>query len=329
SKIKKYLSESRGAPRCENLRLEELASLVAGVKQVVYTSISGSADARVMAEMCADLKLEKIALDYDRNIYKDEKAASVLIGTDGGKLRAAAKHYNSAVSGRAKAEAEYEWGADLGYPQCCVKAFGKWQLSLDREDLIFHIFSGSQKNTPVSFLMNNVCSYFSRLVKPEDPADCRAFKELNRGSDLDAVLPWHPCSYNCAASLAGAGKIYEVLAHYMPHLAASRRDRLSKPVIFWDKFLFAVLDGSCRREGGGISVSYEKVCGPRSLLSPETRAAVDRHSRLRISAAGSIVSPRAPRLPGKYIFLPFTSGGFPAAGPSRGAGRTGRGERAG
>jgi len=299
AKVKKYLTEDPRAPRCRHLRFDDLASLVAGVKSVVYTNISGGADAQALEAMCCDLKLQKIVLERRADSESEPPIVPVLIGTDTVRLRAACRSYAHGESA--------SWGAALDYPECCVESFTRWERQPRHKDLIHHIWANSRPGAPISFLMNNVCNFHSRLRDVASRAAFPSFQARNQGFDWESFLPWHPCSYSCRRSLGRSRRVYEVLKLYMPHMAAFRRKALSKPMIFWDQFQFAVLDGSCLKVPGGLVVSYRGVCQPRSLISGRIERALNRQELLKVSAGGTIVEPRGMAMPGPYVFLPFAA----------------------
>jgi len=209
--------------------MDDLASLVAGVKEVVYACVKDRAETRVMEELCADLKLERIILGPAKPASAG--GVDVLIGSNTRKLRRAAKYYDQPGS--------FEWGAALDYPECCVRSYVQWRFLPRRRDLVAFIYAATPAGRPISFLLNNVYNFYSRLFEKDDGSAYGRFCGLNSGFDREPVLPWHPCSYACPASLAGGRRIFEVMERYMPGLAAARRETLSKPVLFKDKYLFA------------------------------------------------------------------------------------------
>ncbi len=298
-KIAKYLSEDPAGPRCRSLRPDDLAGLVAGVKSVIYTSVTGAEDAAAMDALCADLGLKKVVLGRKTRVDGNRSNVDILIGTDTRKLRAAERSYARLIG--------TEWGLALGYPECCVQAYVNWRNSRRRGDLVASIAANSPKGRPFSFLTNNVCNYYSLLFRPGDPKRYAALLAANPDFDLGPVIPWHPCSYSCPRSLAAGLGIYRVLVHYMPTFAAGRRAQLSKPVLFWDKFRFAVLNGTASAgPEGGLTVDCRGVAGPRTLLARGTVDELDRRSVLRFGRSGKLYGPGAPALPPGYALLPFS-----------------------
>ena len=301
-KIAKYLTERPVTGHLTCLRSHDLASLIAGVKTVVYTSITGREEERVLDRMCSDLKFEKMPLENTQAaLMHGFTGVNILIATDARRMRRLAKCYAGTAS-------PYECGMALDYPECCSNAFADWSGSLKRGDLIKHTVRNSPPEGPVSFILNNIWNWHSRLSPKTDSAALKTFSKLNRGFDMDSILPWHPCSYSCAASLAAGSRIYEVLSRYMPNVTAARRKILSNPVIYWDKFNFAVLDGECRRLNKGFSAEYTKIGKPKALLAAGTAGMLNTAAPLRFSASGKVTGSGAPHLPAGYVFLPFSSG---------------------
>lgn len=282
--VKKYLCEAEGGPLWPSLRMDDLASLVAGVKEVVYACVKDRAETRVMEELCADLKLERMVLGPAKPASAG--GVDVLIGSNTRKLRRAAKYYDQPGS--------FEWGAALDYPECCVRSYVQWRFLPRRRDLVAFIYAATPAGRPISFLLNNVYNFYSRLFEKDDGAAYGRFCGLNSGFDREPVLPWHPCSYACSGSLAGGRRIFEVLERYMPGLAAARRETLSKPVLFRDKYLFAALE-ACGPRG-----AYRLAERPRSLLGG---AELKRLAGLPVPRGAAFPTP-----PKGWLLLPFTSG---------------------
>ncbi|MBI4802104.1 MAG: DUF483 domain-containing protein [Elusimicrobia bacterium] len=293
--IGKHLSDNMNRPRCPGLQFNDLASLAAGVKSLVYTSVRGAGDARLLDRLCADLKLKKVDLGNNKNVG-NVPITCVLIGRSAKKLEAAKKAYRNVLS--------LEWGIALDYPECCVRSYIEWNLRRGNEDLIRHIYARSPAGTTFPFWMNNVFNYYSRLIRPEDRLKYAAFSKLNQGMDRESIIPWHPCSYLCAETVKKGKLIYDVMKRYMPLTAASRKTMLSKPIVFWDKFLFAILNGRCRTMDGGFIIAYKGLGGPKSLIGRETEKILSGRKTLRVRR-GEITAPAGLRLPGNHIVIPF------------------------
>lgn len=302
SAINKYLSEPTRV-RFHGLQLNDLASLVAGVKSVVYTSMYDGEDEKNIDALCSDLKLRKIVL-AEKEDTLGKKCADILIGTNINKLKTAAKHYTNTAS--------MGWGIALDYPECCVKAYINWRGMRERKDLISHIYDNSPKNRLIPFYVNNVFNFFSRVgfnnkEKPIDAGNYAAFVKLNENFDRESFIPWHPCSFFCKETMAKGRKIYEVMAKHIPHITRFRQSVLSKPIIFWDKFLFAVLNGNCRKKDKNFTVDYKGISQPRSLISAETEKILTCHNTIQVSASGKISRPGSMPVPANYVFIPFSS----------------------
>jgi hypothetical protein len=93
---------------------------------------------------------------------------------------------------------------------------------------------------------------------------------------------------------------------HMPLTAAARKVMLSKPVVFWDIFLFAILNGECRKTPAGFTAAYKGLSAPRSLLSRKTEEALSGPGDLRITSAGKILNSAKLRIPKDHIFIPFS-----------------------
>ncbi|MBI4352219.1 MAG: hypothetical protein HY550_12355 [Elusimicrobia bacterium] len=301
-KIARYLSDDANRVRCPGLQFNDLASLAAGVKEVVYTSIRDRREAAALDALCADLKFKKVILGGNRSADA-APVTDLLIGTSAKKLAAAEKAYREVRSG--EWGVSFEWGMSLDYPECCVRSYIAWHTGNGGGDLIRHIRGLSPAGTTFPFWMNNVFNYYSRLNTPLARREYLAFSDLNRGLDRESIVPWHPCSYMCAATLKKGWLIYEVLKRLMPRTAACRRELLSKPVVFRDKFLFAVLNGRCGPSAGGFGVAYKGLAAPRSLLAAGTEKALSAVEALRLSPSGMITSPRKLRLPEGCFVIPF------------------------
>lgn len=302
--IRKYFSEDAGRIRCPSLQINDLASLLCGVKSVVYASVLDAEENRVLDRLCLDLKLEKVVLRNMRDIGGSDVTA-VLIGNDHKKLMKAKKASSNVCS--------LDWGTGLDYPECCVKAYLDWRRPGVTGNLISHIYARTEKGRIIPFWMNNTLNFFSRINTPLLRREYKAFSALNAGQDREAIITWHPCSYFCAQTLKKGRTVYEFMREYMPRLTADRVEMLSKPVIFWDDFVFAVLNGSCRAGKGGIAVSYDGIGRPRALLGRAAAKALAAPGALRIAAGGAAEYRPPVKLPKGAAVLPF-SGPAPAFG---------------
>lgn len=298
--ITRYLSDDMNRSRCPGLQFNDLASLLCGVKSVVYLSVGGRREWRQAQELCADLKLKLVTLGAAKDI-SGGRITDILIGTSSRKLAAAAKAYANVCS--------LEWGLALDYPECCVRAYLAWRAAQDGADLITRTWERTPRGVLVPFWMNNVLNFFSRIVTARDRKDYAAFSRLNAGLDREAIITWHPCSYACPETLEKGRRLYEFLARHMPRTAAARRGMLSKPVLFWDKFRFAFLNGSCRvGAAGAVSAAYSGLSLPRSLLGAGTAAQLGARGAIAVSRDARLAAPRGLRLPEGFSLIPFFPG---------------------
>lgn len=294
-KISAYLSDGLGKARCMGLQFNDLAALLAGVKDVVYTGILGKDDRDRLDALCAGLKLQKVQLPEKKGVF-GMPADYFLIGPSMKKLRRAEKAYSDVMSA--------EWGLALGYPECCVKSYLSWSR---KKDLIFHILAGSPSGRLFPFWMNNVTNYYSRLgLLPSDRRNYEAFAALNRGADYEPVIPWHPCSYLCRETLDKGRKIFALLERYMPATAAFRKAALSRPLVFQDKFRFLALNGECGERSGGFEVPYDGTAGPHSLFPAGLERKIRLRRRLNASSRGRIKKPAGISFPAGCVLIPFS-----------------------
>ncbi len=300
-KFEKYLGNSR----CSDLQINDLIALLAGVKTVIYLSASSRENHEHLDQLCADLKLKKVILEDRKNVL-GQPVVDLLIGTNVKKLGLAKIAYKNVCS--------FEWGVALDYPECCVRQYLNWRADFTKKDLVKHISEHSPKGELFPFWTNNVFNYFSRLnlrdgeaAQKNDAGNYRAFMALNQGLDREAIITWHPCSYLCPKSVQKGKQMFEFMVEYLPQTAAYRQEMLSRPIIFWDKFLYAPLNGKCRKSGAGFEVNYQGLGLPKSLISAHSQKALKGPATLHIDAAGLITGQPKPSLPGKYIFLPFAA----------------------
>lgn len=244
----------------------DLAGVLTGMKPVTYTDCATRRLPHLRA-LCHKLKLELLlAEDFlgrkGPHFRSDKKM--VLIGKDLRKLKNAAAAWNEFSTGG-------DWGLLLGYPACCVKAYRRWYREnlkkTVRLDMIKGILGRTRKGGGLDFRLNNVWNYFSRM-NFGDPADCAGYERLmGLNGELNLafkhVISWHPCSYDCTQSVKKAAEIFSFMSHHAPAYAASLAGLLARPAVFWDKFVFAFVDGSV----SGDSLAYGSVSAPRSLLS--------------------------------------------------------------
>lgn len=245
--------------------LSDLAALLIGAKPVLYTDFSAESWPYVR-DLCEALKLKYLMPEavYGKAGFKAVPKSGkrmLLIGREPKALKEAAKSW-------LRSPTDPAWGLLLGYPACCVKAYIDWRTVADRTDLVNFTFGRTLKKERFHFGLNNVFNYFSRLTgKPADMKDFARIRAANKDLDISAlqVISWHPCSYDCAASVKLAREIFSFLSAHLPARAAELKERLAKPVLFRDKYEYLVLDGSAKKG----EVRYTGIAKPRGLL-PKT-----------------------------------------------------------
>ena len=265
----------------------DLAGVLTGMKPVTYTDCAPAELPRLGA-LCEKLKL-KLLLPEDflgkKGPHFRGTKKMVLLGRDPAKLKKAALAWNEVSTGT-------EWGEFLGYPACCAGEYSRWyEENADkaaRADIIRRIFGRTRKRSGLDFRLNNVFNYFSRM-NFDDPADCSSYEKLigqNRELNLPYkhVVSWHPCSYDCAESSRKAGVILSFMKYHAPAYAASLEGLLAKPVIFWDKFKYAFVEGTV----SGDSVAYKAVAAPRSLLGDKLYKLLSCCDGLKTGGAGTV-----------------------------------------
>ena len=264
----------------------DLAGVLTGMKPVTYTDCAPAGLPRLRT-LCAKLKLKLLLpeefLGKKGPHFRGTKKM-VLLGRDQAKLKKAALAWDRVSTGT-------EWGEFLGYPACCAGEYSRWYEEnagkARRSDIIKRIFGRTKKRAGLDFRLNNVFNYFSRM-NFDDAADVASYERLiglNRELNLPFkhVVSWHPCSYDCAESARKAGVILSFMKHHAPAYAAGLESLLAKPVIFWDKFKYAFVDGAV----SGDSVTYKAVAAPRSLLGDKLYKLLSCCDGLKTGKAGT------------------------------------------
>lgn len=152
----------------------------------------------------------------------------------------------------------------LGYPVCCSAFFHKVSGPRAARDLVASIYSNTASRQPFPFYINNILNTTGR----------------DRCSSLSQrihLLPWHPCSYDCAASLSAGRKMFKVLKDLAPELAFDFAKVLAQTFLYSADGSFAVLSGSAvsRREA-----SYSGVRHCFFPFSPSLPGLLGRGNRL-------------------------------------------------
>lgn len=256
----------------------DLAGVLTGVKPVTYTDCARE-NIPQLKELCAKLKLkcqplEDLIAKPIHHLIEGKKV--FLLGRDTRTIKAAAAAWNTAKNNA-------QWAGILGYPECCIDMHWKWLSASGRgDDLVKMAFHNTRETARLDFKLNNVFNYSSRLVSsnPRDRTNYLKFMDFNKANNYLSkhVIGWNPCSYNCPASSRKAAVIFAFMQHHAPGYAAELTEALAKPVLFWDKFEYAVLNGQVT-EG---EINFKGVAWPRSLLDIKTYR--------RISMCDTIIS---------------------------------------
>jgi hypothetical protein len=289
-----------------NPNITDLAFLLAGIKPVLYTHVERK-DVAWMRTLARFFDLE--AVFHERSAAGSGNDLELFLGRDSGALRRAVELGKRG----AKREVDPEWGALLGYPPCCTRAYAGYatRRAAEERDLVPSIY---RKSAPRSapFSLNNVLNFSTRLNgSPKELDLSRRLAQLNRREEgpslyMMHVLPWHPCRYDCRPSTSLGRRGWSFMESLLPEFARRMRDILSKPVLYFDKWRFAILDGSCASRR---SCEYRAVSGPRSLLPRRWEELIKRGDSVRLT--GGVVEVRKGGRPiGKIpsrqaILLPF------------------------
>ncbi len=241
----------------------DLAGVLTGVKPVTYTDCSPG-DVPQLKSLCDRLKLNCLPVEefLSKRWYHLVQGKTIfLLGRDAKTVKAAALAWRSP-------ENNERWASILGYPECCIGMYMKWLNTLGLgDDLVKMSFYNTKTTGPLDFKLNNIFNYSSRLASgnPKDRLRYEKFIEFNREKSFPSkhVIGWHPCAYDCPESLKKADVIFSFMERHAPAYAAGLREALARPVLFWDKYRYAFLEG---RSAAG-TVSCKGVAFPRSLLS--------------------------------------------------------------
>ncbi len=280
-------------PRLGNLAVE-LVAMLAGVKPVTHVHARES-DLPALEEIARRLKL---ALRAFARTAGGEARLQVLLGTSEKDL---------AQTARLWGREDVNPGPSLGYPACCARAYERHTDDRSGDDIVRAIARRTKSSGPLPFLLNDVFYFYSRALSIQDGARRQSLYAANPGLDLDLLnaIPWHPCSYLCAESRRKAERIWKTMKKTAPALAATLRETLARPVLFWDWDRFAVLT---RRRGP--SFSYAGVGAPKSLLDAAPAALLAEGDRL-VRSGKSFAVVRGEKelgvLPGEPLLLDFSA----------------------
>ncbi|MBI2789029.1 MAG: tetratricopeptide repeat protein [Elusimicrobia bacterium] len=253
-------------PRLGNLPIEAIA-LLAGVKPVIHCWAS-EADLPAFDELCRRLRLKQLVIPGER--------LGVLIGRDAAALKRTARLWGG----------EYlNPGRSLGYPACCTRWYYSHVVDKKDDDLVRSILRHTRGKKALPFALNDLFYFYSRVPSVQSGARRQKLFARNPGLDLDLLnlIPWHPCSYRCAASLAKAARIWRTARTAAPELADALRACLGRPVVYWDWSRFAVL---AREKSGAEGVAFSAVEPPFSLIEPRLLAKLRSADRVVSAPAG-------------------------------------------
>ena len=255
--------------------LSDLAGVVVGAKPALYTDFV-EGDWPYIRRLCEAFRLKMFLPERDggkTGFHHDQGKRALLLGRSETTLRKTAVCWGRDI---------YRWGLYLGYPSCCVQAYGDWRKkyrAAQPVDIVRQIYEKSDGRGPFSFLLNNLTNYYSR-IDPNNFADHKRYAAMRRisflGLDTAAlnVASWHPCSYRCQASIKKARGILEFFKEHLPQWAQHLEDHLANLVVYFDKYEFAVLRRAVTPAG---RIEHRGVRSPFSLLSPDILQAINRN----------------------------------------------------
>lgn len=185
-----------------------------------------------------------------------------------------------------------EMGAMLGYPPCCVEAFGALPDRSNNTAIRYAAIARTRRlGLPFAPVLNNLFAY---------------------------VLPSFPCSYGCPRAAAQAETVLDLLARTDPSTVATLRQALARPVLFVDHARLVVLEGA-RRDGdvvryggvvGGVSPTDDRAV--RDGFERAMGAVLARGDGLRVSdgalevlRGGERTAWLPRRAPGLGLLAPF------------------------
>lgn len=293
--------------RSRGVIVTDLLGVAVGLKPMCRSGLT-SADDETLALLRlfgagAGLTIRAYRSEYERTGKPMVMAASDPIRLE--EFTACTERKLSARTRTATAEQTALMGALLGYPRCCAAAFAATE-AVDAESARPWCFPRALGDAPprISYRMNFLYNFHSRSSGPENELQ----RMLAGGYRLmeASLLPWIPCAWDCAPSLAYGRKIELALLGYAPELARSLRDLLSLPILFLDDWRFVTLLGARRRKDG--TVAYSEIFDARTSASEETKILLRRGSALRREDGGVRVLTRgdAPGLAPDALLLRFS-----------------------
>jgi hypothetical protein len=255
----------------------ELAASLAGVKPVIHCWVQES-DQDYVKSLCAAFGLRSLV--YTRQGAAGAQRLGIMLGRDAAALEKIARVWESPRSNP---------GPQLGYPACCSEFYCAWlddPSSENGPDVIARIFANTAAPHKLPFLLNDVYYHYSRRGKPSDGERREALSKLNAGLDMNVlnVLPWHPCSYRCEASLRAGRKIWATMLKTAPALAATIAAHLARPVVFWDWDRFAAIEG----KSAPGSLDYSAIARPLAPFGAAESSLLKAGDRLKHRSGRSL-----------------------------------------
>jgi len=156
-------------------------------------------------------------------------------------------------------------GKLLGYPKCCTESWVKY-IHADQQHnaplVTYEAYKTAYKCSPFA---NNLLNFSSR-VGDNEVKDFEKCGPLN----MRLSIPFHyfqfishvPCRYDCQESIKMGKEIDFLMKRYTPDIERVVKATLSKPILFFDLFKLAVLDGRVKNK----AVYYQKISLPFFLL---------------------------------------------------------------
>lgn len=236
----------------------ELAALRAGIKPVAFLTVRPAEEAAIRRAVVgyAVERRERAVCVEAQDRWVDDRTR----GEPRVELYVSADPAAAAAAARLQAEGDPsrnlgELGALMGYPECCVRAFG----ALDDR-------SNNSRNR-----------YWTAARTTGEGAWPWELNNL-----FVAIIPFFPCSYRCARALAHARATLEAAEHDEPGLTARLRSALARPVLYFDHEHQVIVDGT---RGLGADAGVVQVRG--AWVPPWTGADMAEFAGV-LGAAGSL-----------------------------------------
>jgi len=150
-------------------------------------------------------------------------------------------------------------GRLLGYPDCCVENFIKYNPERDSDLVIKAALSTTLKP---SFYCNSIFNLESKISSSQVKLLSR-HPEVFQDSFYLFLVGHVPCSFDCQRSIKIGKKTLEILKKEIPSLAQEIEFALKKPVLYFDYLNWAIFEGCVR----GNQLFYTRVFPYRSFFS--------------------------------------------------------------